>query len=190
MRHKDFDQTQCPIARSLEQVGEWWTMMILRDAFHGLTRFDHFQKSLDIAPNMLTRRLEALVKTGLMAKRRYSDHPPRYEYLLTEKGRAFRPVLVALVAFGNRHLAPEGAAVVLADRKTGAQADPVVVDQVSGRPVDEPSFIFAPGPAATERVRIRMQLAAGEIGIDEYIEKLTALKKKHSRRRTRQELRI
>ena len=186
MKHKSFRNSACPIALSLEQIGEWWTMMILRDAFHGLTRFDHFQKSLDIAPNMLARRLEALVKNGLMVKRRYCNHPPRYEYLLTDEGRAFRPVLVALVAFGNRHLAPQGPAVVLADRNTGTLAEPVVIDRVSGKPVDDDAFIFAAGPTATERVKIRMQLAAGEITTDEYIKKLAELKKS-SRRRARRE---
>jgi len=72
---------QCPIARSLERVGEWWSILILRDALHGLTRFDEFQKSLGIAPNMLTRRLNALVEGGLLERRRYSERPPRDEYL-------------------------------------------------------------------------------------------------------------
>ena len=61
MQRKSYEGSMCPIARSLERVGEWWSMMILRDAFHGLTRFDQFQRSLGIAPNMLTRRLNALV---------------------------------------------------------------------------------------------------------------------------------
>ena len=64
MQRKSFGNMQCPIARSLERVGEWWSILILRDALHGLTRFDQFQKSLDIAPNMLTRRLNALVEGG------------------------------------------------------------------------------------------------------------------------------
>ena len=81
----------CPIARSLERVGEWWSILILRDAFAGMTRFDAFQKSLGIAPNMLTRRLTALVEAGLLQRRRYNEHPPRDEYLLTNRGRDFRP---------------------------------------------------------------------------------------------------
>ena len=80
-----------PIARSLERVGEWWSILILRDAFAGLTRFDQFQKSLDIAPNMLTRRLKSLVEAGLLERRRYSDRPPRYEYVLTERGHRLPP---------------------------------------------------------------------------------------------------
>jgi len=103
MQRKSFQTMPCPIARSLERVGEWWSMLIMRDALHGLTRFDEFQKSLGIAPNILTRRLVALVDAGLLERHRYSVHPPRDEYRLTPRGRDFRPVLIALLAFGNRH---------------------------------------------------------------------------------------
>ena len=98
----------CPIARTLERVGEWWSILILRDAFAGLTRFDDFRESLGIAPNMLTRRLAALVDAGLLERRRYSERPPRDEYVLTERGRDFHPVLVELVAFGRKHFAAPG----------------------------------------------------------------------------------
>src|ERR1700754_3737684 len=123
MQRKSFGDMPCPIARSLERVGEWWSILILRDAFHGLTRFDEFQENLGIAPNMLTRRLKALVETGLLERRRYSERPPRDEYLLTQAGRDFRPVLWALLAWGNRHFAPEGASVVIVDGETGAIAE-------------------------------------------------------------------
>src|SRR6266581_4779883 len=131
MQHKSFENMPCPIARSLALVGEWWSMLILRDALHGMTRFDQFQKSLEIAPNMLTRRLNALVEAGLLERRRYSERPPRDEYLLTERGRDFQPVLWALLAWGNKHFAPEGASVVLVDSKTGMAADPMMVDRLS-----------------------------------------------------------
>jgi DNA-binding HxlR family transcriptional regulator len=77
MQHKSFSTLQCPIARSLERVGERWSILILRDAFQGLTRFDQFQTSLGIAPNILARRLKSLVEAGLLERRRYSAHPPR-----------------------------------------------------------------------------------------------------------------
>jgi DNA-binding HxlR family transcriptional regulator len=160
MQHKSFGNLQCPIARSLERVGKWWSILILRDAFQGLTRFDEFQKSLDIAPNMLTRRLKALVEVGLLERRRYSEHPPRDEYLLTERGRDFRPVLWSLLAWGNKHFAPEGASVLLVDSKTGAPADPVLVDRASGRALTSPEFCAAAGPAANERTRRRHALIA------------------------------
>jgi DNA-binding HxlR family transcriptional regulator len=160
VQRKSFGNMQCPIARSLERVGEWWSILILRDAFHGLTRFDQFQKNLDIAPNMLARRLNALVEGGLLERRRYSEHPPRWEYVLTERGRDFRPVLFALLAWGNRHFAPEGPSVVIVDRQTGAEADPVLVDRKSGRPLVASDFTTAPGPAADERTRRRHAAAS------------------------------
>jgi DNA-binding HxlR family transcriptional regulator len=155
MRRKSFGEMQCPIARSLERVGEWWSMLILRDASLGLTRFDQFQQSLGIAPNMLTRRLNSLVEAGLLERRRYSERPPRDEYLLTEAGRDFRPVLWAFVAWGNKHFAPEGPSVVIVDSKTGVEADPVLVDRNTGRPLLPPDFRSAPGPAATAQTRNR-----------------------------------
>src|SRR5213594_1873770 len=124
MERKSFGKMACPITRSLERVGEWWSILIIRDALHGFTRFDQFQKNLNIAPNMLTRRLSALVDAGLLQRRRYSERPPRYEYVLTEMGRDFRSVIVAMFAWGNRHFAPEGASVLLVDKKTQRAADP------------------------------------------------------------------
>ena len=155
MQRKSFGKMACPIARSLERVGEWWSILIIRDALHGFTRFDQFQKSLNIAPNMLTRRLSALVGAGLLERRRYSERPRRYEYILTDMGCDFRPVIVAMFAWGNRHFAPEGSSVVLVDKKSRAPADPVLIDRRSGRPLNERDFVFAAGPAASERTRRR-----------------------------------
>jgi DNA-binding HxlR family transcriptional regulator len=132
MQRKSFGRMVCPIARSLERVGEWWSILILRDALHGLTRFDQFQKSLGIAPNMLTRRLNALVEAGLLQRRRYSEHPPRDEYVLTARGRDFRPVIVALLAFGNKHFAPEGARRKLAAAER--EREPVARMERKGNP--------------------------------------------------------
>jgi DNA-binding HxlR family transcriptional regulator len=151
----------CPIARSLERVGEWWSILIMRDALHGLTRFDEFQKSLGIAPNMLTRRLNALVDAGLLERHRYSERPPRHEYLLTPRGRDFRAVVLSLLAWGNRHFAPEGASVVLVNRKTGAAVDPILADPATGRAVDERGYMIGPGPAATERVLRKFDVPTG-----------------------------
>src|SRR5579862_1047961 len=146
MQHKSFHNMPCPIARSLERVGEWWSMLILRDALHGFTRFDQFQKSLGIAPNMLTRRLHALVEAGLLERRRYSEHPPRDEYVLTDCGRDFRPVIIALLAWGNRHFAPDGASVRLLDVETGRDADPIMIDRKTGRPIEPPDYVYMAGP--------------------------------------------
>jgi len=161
MQRKSFGNMQCPIARALERVGEWWSILILRDALHGYTRFDQFEQSLGIAPNMLARRLTALVKAGLLQRHRYNERPPRYEYLLTERGRDFRPVIVAMYAWGNKHFAPEGASVLLINAKTGAPADPIMVDRITGRPLADPEYTFAAGPAARERTRRKFAASTG-----------------------------
>jgi DNA-binding HxlR family transcriptional regulator len=126
----------CPVARGLAQVGDTWTMLILRDAGLGSTRFDQFQKSLEIAPNILTRRLAALVEAGLLEKRRYSERPPRDEYILTECGRDYLPILHALGAWGRKHFG-EGPLSWPIDAASGAVINPVVVDRVTGRPLAE-----------------------------------------------------
>jgi DNA-binding HxlR family transcriptional regulator len=162
MQRTRFDAMDCPIARSLDRVGEWWSILILRDAAGGMTRFEEFQKSLAIAPNMLTRRLNALVEAGFLSRRRYSDHPPRHDYLLTERGRDFRPVLIALLAFGNRHFAPEGASVTIVDA-AGRPADPVLVDRATGRPLVSAEFDLAAGPAANEATKARMAARAARL---------------------------
>src|SRR5271156_6729486 len=148
MQRTRLDAMDCPSARILDCVGEWWSILILRDALGGMTRFEEFQKSLAIAPNMLTRRLNALVDAGFLQRRRYSEHPPRHEYVVTERGRDFRPVLIALIAFGNRHFAPEGASVAIVDAVSGAPAEPILVDRPSGRPIVSSEFELVAGPAA------------------------------------------
>ena len=156
MEKTKLSDMDCPIARAFDHVGEWWSILILRDAFHGLTRFDQFQRSLPIAPNMLTKRLNALVASGLLERRLYNEHPPRYEYVLTDRGRDFRPVMIAMMAWGNRHFAEDGVQSTLVDVETGVEADPVVVDRATGRPLTEREFTFAAGPAASDVVRKRM----------------------------------
>lgn len=94
--NSDSPASQCSIARSLDLVGDAWSILILRDAHVGLTRFEEFRKNLRIAPTMLTRRLAALHEDGLLEKRLYSERPPREEYVLTAAGRDFLPVLVML----------------------------------------------------------------------------------------------
>lgn len=156
MSRSERPSTQCPVGRTLERVGDGWTFLILRDASHGLTRFDQFEKSLGVAPNILTKRLAALVENGLLEKRAYSERPPRYEYVLTDLGRDFGGVLTAMLAFGNRHFAPEGAAGQLVDRETGEVAEPILVDKVSGKPITPQNFRYAPGPAAGPEVLERV----------------------------------
>jgi DNA-binding HxlR family transcriptional regulator len=164
MKRKSLGQMQCPIARSLEHVGEWWNILILRDALHGLSRFDQFQQSLGIAPNMLTRRLNQLLDAGLLQRRLYNERPARYEYLPTRSGRDFRPVLLSLLAWGNRHFAPEGASVVVVNRRTKELADPVLFDGISGCPLSDSTFCMAAGPAARANILRRYAQAITHSG--------------------------
>jgi DNA-binding HxlR family transcriptional regulator len=162
MQRKSTAHMQCPIARSLDRVGDWWSILIIRDALYGMKRFDEFQQSLGIAPNMLTRRLSQLVSAGLLERRLYNERPPRYEYLLTESGYDFRPVVLSLLAWGNRHFAPEGPSVVVMDTERGTTADPLLVDRISREPMTAPRFQVAAGPAANARVRRRYGHAPAE----------------------------
>jgi DNA-binding HxlR family transcriptional regulator len=158
-------QTQCPIARTLDRTGDGWSLMILRDASQGLTRFDEFEKSLGIAPNILSKRLTGLVEAGLLERRLYSTRPPRYEYVPTPIGRDFQPVLIAMMAFGNRHFATEGVASHWIDAATGQDAEPVVVDRHTGRPMDDGSFLYVAGPAAKPDVLRRVaEIEARRVG--------------------------
>src|SRR4029450_12635823 len=106
-------------------------------------------------PTFTPRRLTPRVDAGLLSRRRYSEKPPRDEYLLTARGRDFRPVLLALLAWGNRHFAPEGASVLLVDANTGVAVDPILVDPATGRPISTPDYALIAGPAAGERRRGR-----------------------------------
>jgi len=135
MDNEKFSSGPCAVARALLRVGDAWSMMILRDASFGMTRFDQFRASLGIAPNILTRRLAALTEEGLLEKRRYSERPPRDEYVLTDKGRDFVPVLAVIGAWGRKYYG-EGTSH-MADARTGTMLEPVVVDRGSGRPLAE-----------------------------------------------------
>jgi DNA-binding HxlR family transcriptional regulator len=121
----------CPIARSLSFAGDAWSLLILRDAHAGLTRFDQFRKSLGIAPTMLTRRLAMLAEEGLLEKRRYSEHPPRDEYLLTAAGRDFLPVLFMIGEWGRTYRGG-GKLIRFFDAEAGTEIKAVAVDEVTG----------------------------------------------------------
>jgi DNA-binding HxlR family transcriptional regulator len=134
MDNTKFSSGTCPIGRGLAIVGDAWSMMILRDAGLGLTRFDQFRASLGVAPNILAHRLKALTDAGLFEKRRYSLRPPRDEYRLTPAGQDFLPVLHAIGAWGRRYNG-EGGVSRIVDAETGEAVDPVVVDRVTGQPI-------------------------------------------------------
>lgn len=124
----------CPVDRGLMRVGDRWSILILREIDRGLTRYDQMRTSLGIAPNILARRLSALTDAGLIEKRRYSERPPRDEYLLTAAGRDFLPILAAIGAWGRKHNG-EGALTRQIDVETGEPIRPVVVDANTGAPL-------------------------------------------------------
>lgn len=163
MRRAILDKSPCPVARSLGCFGDPWSMLILRDALYGMTRFDEWERSLGIAPNILTARLKALVEDGLLGRHRYSERPPRHEYRLTEAGRDAQSVIVALLAWGNRHLAPEGPSIVVLNSETGQAAEPVMVDRTTGRTLSDPMFRIGAGPAAGNGVRQRVAAATARL---------------------------
>src|ERR1700730_16563056 len=116
MQPRKKPRSECPTARTVESVGEWWSILILRDAFQGCTRFDEFQRSLGIARHTRARLSRHRPEQGLFERRLYHKKPKRYEYVLTQKGRDFFPVVVAMFAWGNKHLSADGEALLMADR--------------------------------------------------------------------------
>ena len=118
-----YDNQVCSIARTLELIGERWTILIVRDAFLGVRRFDDFQRSLGIARNVLQGRLERLVEHGILERVRYQERPERFEYRLTEKGLDLWPVIVSLISWGDRHAADGGAPVLLEHKGCGGRVN-------------------------------------------------------------------
>lgn len=158
MKKTSFDTTPCPIARSLGRVGEWWSILILRDAFHGLSKFDEFQQSLGLSPTLLTRRLKFLVESGILYKQHYQTRPVRYQYLLTERGKDFFPVLVTLFQWGNTHLVEGDNAAELVDRRSGQPIQPQLIDALTQQPIALQHITLAAGPAASEAMSQRASL--------------------------------
>jgi DNA-binding HxlR family transcriptional regulator len=108
MRRASFEDMSCSVARSLEVIGEWWTLLIVRDAFFGVTRFEEFQARLGIARNILAKRLDTLVEHGVLARRCYDEARGRHDYVLTDKGKALWPVLVTIRQWGDEWVVGAG----------------------------------------------------------------------------------
>ena len=125
----------CPIAQTLDVVGDPWTLLIVRDAAFGVRRFEDFRRSLGIPRATLSARLAALVEHGVLELEEYSERPPRHEYTLTEKGRALRPILITMLQWGNEWSSVADSPVHLVDRDTGDPVQAVLVDEHSGRPL-------------------------------------------------------
>ncbi|MFF1304597.1 winged helix-turn-helix transcriptional regulator [Streptomyces sp. NPDC058307] len=160
MRRTSFAQWPCSIARTMDLLGDWWTPLVLREAFYGIRRFDSFQESLGIARNTLTDRLRRLVGEGLLEKRPYQTEPVRYDYVLTEKGRDFYGVLLVMNRWGDRWLAGEaGPPVVTRHEVCGQETHAEVVCAGCGEPMtaDNTRSVMGPGypPHLAERPDVR-----------------------------------
>ncbi len=132
MKRTSFESMPCPLARALEHLSDSWNALILREAFYGATRFDEFEATLGIASNTLTRRLKDMTARGLFERRLYNHKPPRYEYILTAKGKDLRPVLLTLLQWGNKYSNPPGVSVHLVDTLTGTPVELALIDAVTG----------------------------------------------------------
>ena len=137
MRRTRFDRDPCPIARTTDLIGDWWTPVVMREAFFGCRRFEQFQERLGVSRATLTERLTRLVDEGLLEKVAYQTNPVRYEYRVTEKGRTFFNVLAAMWDWGGEWLfGSRGPSMELFDKHTGSAIAPLVVDGNTGQPID------------------------------------------------------
>ncbi len=148
MQRKSFEAMNCSVAQCLEVVGEWWSMLIVRDAFLGVRRFDDLQSRLGISRNVLTTRLSSLVEAGVLEKVPYQERPLRHEYRLTDKGRDLWPVLTAMREWGDRWAAPDGAPLELVHDACGEVLRLTHTCSACGEPVDRRSVHPRPGPGA------------------------------------------
>jgi DNA-binding HxlR family transcriptional regulator len=123
MLRRDYSGQHCSIARTLELLGERWTLLVIRDILEGRRRFDQIQSSLGVARNVLASRLARLVEEGILEKRPYGTHPRRHEYFLTEKGLDLWPVLIAMLDWGDRHLADGGPPTLITHKHCGGRVD-------------------------------------------------------------------
>jgi DNA-binding HxlR family transcriptional regulator len=149
MERKSFAEMHCSIAQCLEVVGEWWSMLIVRDVFLGVSRFDRLQQRLGISRNVLNERLAKLVGAGVLEKVPYSEHPRRYDYRLTERGSDLWPVLATMQRWGDKYAAPDGPPKLTVHRSCGEVCDPVLICSVCRAPMDANDVEAVTGPGVS-----------------------------------------
>jgi DNA-binding HxlR family transcriptional regulator len=136
MRWEELDQQPCSLARTLSVVGDRWTLLVLRESFLGIRRFDDFQARLGVTRHVLADRLKTLVEAGVLAKEAYQQRPLREEYRLSAKGLDLYPVIVSLVDWGDRHMSgPEGAPILRTHKRCGKPMQGVLVCSECGEPL-------------------------------------------------------
>lgn len=156
MERASFADMECPIARAADEVGDGWTLLILREAYKGAATFGAFQQGLPIAPATLTRKLETLRSRGFFTMTAYQTKPLRERYELTAKALELLPVLLALGAWGNRWLAPEGEILTVVDATSGSPLDMAIVDRKTARPVLAGQVALKAGSGATKGLREKL----------------------------------
>lgn len=155
VKRTSFEKADCPIARSLDSLGDWWSLLIIRDAFLGIRRFSEFQKSIGLAKNILTVRLRALVEHGILATAPASDGSAYQEYVLTPKGRGVFPVLVALRQWSEEFSGePQGFSTLLVDRDKGWPVRKLELRADDGRLLGHGDTELKPNPRANRRRRV------------------------------------
>ena len=159
MQRTRFDEMNCSVAQCLEVVGEWWSLLIVRDAFLGVTRFDAFQARLGIARNILTQRLNRLVDERVLRRVAYEDHPPRSEYRLTPKGRDLWHVITAMRQWGDRWAAPSGPPLKIKHTGCGRIVEAVSVCSHCGERLDARAVTAIAGPGASKEDFVLTALA-------------------------------
>jgi DNA-binding HxlR family transcriptional regulator len=150
MRRKSFEDMNCSVAQCLEAVGEWWSLLIVRDAFLGIRRFDDFQARLGISRNVLNQRLSRLVEQGVLVRVPYQEHPPRYDYRLTDKGRDLWPVVTAMRQWGDKWAAPDGPPVEIVHTACGHVSEAVPTCSHCGEPLDARGVRAVPGSGSRD----------------------------------------
>jgi len=158
MQRTSFEAMNCSVAQCLEVVGEWWSLLIVRDAFLGVRRFDDFQARLGISRNILNQRLTRLVDHDVLERVQYQEHPPRFEYRLTEKGRDLFHVITAMRQWGDRWSAPAGPPLKMRHKTCGRITKAVAVCSHCGERLDLRSVTALPGPGASDRDFARTRL--------------------------------
>jgi DNA-binding HxlR family transcriptional regulator len=138
----------CSVAETIEIVGERWSLLVLREAFFGVRRFDQFQRNLGIARNILSTRLQTLVRAGILERRRYQEEPERFEYRLTQAGRDLYPAVIAIMKWGDEYLAEEAGPPVVLRHSCGELIDPVLVCDHCGGALHPHDVTPEPGPGA------------------------------------------
>lgn len=171
MSRTDLKKFDCSVAQTLDQIGEWWTMLILRNAFHGFKRFDDFQAQLEISPTVLSARLKALTKNGILEKRKSTDDGRASDYILTEKGLDLYPILISMLEWGEKY-APSSAGPRIK-----------LIDKRNHKPIQSVSVLAHDG----RKLGAKDVMVYADKGSDSRMEQLINYRGDHNGRKTAQE---